>query len=129
MKIKIKSEQIFEDRKECEEHTCEAEMRYLENETQLTFTEKYEQQELDFKITILNNKVIINRQNQTMILDYEKDDNCILETPYGSMNMTVHTQDIQIEKKEKLIQKIILKYNIILQNQMQYDNIITINIL
>lgn len=124
VKVKIKSEQIFEDRRDSEEHVCEGEIEYLEKGTILKFTEKFEEQELKFKMTILENKIIIDRQNQTMTLDYNMDDNCILETPYGSMNMTVHTQEMQIEKDNELIQNIILKYKITLENGMKYDNII-----
>lgn len=128
VKVKIKSEQIIEENREIEENLCEGEIEYLQNGTILTFAEKFENQVLNFKMTILKNKIIIDRQNQTMTLDYEIDDNCKLETPYGSMNMTVHTQEMQIQKEEELIQKMILKYHIILQNQMQYDNIVTIDL-
>ena len=124
VKVKIKSEQIFEDRRDSEEHVCEGEIEYLEKGTILKFTEKFEEQELKFKMTILENKIIIDRQNQTITLDHNMDDNCVLETPYGSMNMTVHTQEMQIEKDNELIQNIILKYKITLENGMKYDNII-----
>ena len=79
-------------------------------------------------MTILKNKIIIDRQNQTMTLDYEKDDNCKLETPYGNMDMMVHTKEMNIEKDEELIHKIILKYQITLQNQMKYDNNVEIEL-
>lgn len=128
VKVKIKSEQIFEDRKDSEENICNGKIEYLEKGTILKFTEKFEEQELKFKMTILENKIIIDRQNQTMTLDYNIDDNCVLETPYGSMNMTVQTQEMQIEKHNELIQNIILKYKITLENGMKYDNIVTIKL-
>ena len=128
VKVKIKAEQIFEDRKDQEENNCEGEIEYLQNGTILKFTEKFEEQELNFKMTILANKIIIDRQNQTMTLDYQKDDNCQINTPYGTMDMVVHTEEIQINKKEDLIQTILLKYLITLENQMKYENIVTITL-
>lgn len=128
VKVSIKAEQIFEDKKDGEEHTSNGEIEYLENGTILKFTEKFEQQELKFKMTILENKIIIDRQNQKMTLDYQRDDNCILETPYGAINMVVHTQDIKIEKDNGLIKTMLLKYKMTLENQTQYDNIVTIKL-
>lgn len=128
VEVKIKSEQIFEDRTDSEEHICDGQIEYLEKGTVLEFTEKFEEQELKFKMTILENKIIIVRQNQTMTLDYNIDNNCILETPYGSMNMTVHTQEMKIEKNNELIEKMVLKYKITLENGMQYDNVVTIEL-
>ena len=66
-----------------------------------------------------------------MTLSYDRDDNCKIDTPYGSMNMTVHTKNIQIEKyikNQPEIHKIILKYLITLENEIQYENIVTIEL-
>lgn len=128
VKVKIKSEQIFEDRRDSEEHECDGEIEYLKNGAILTFVEKFEQQELNFKMTILDNKMIIDRQNETMTLDYERDDNCKIDTPYGRINMTVHTEEMTIKKQCESIEKILLRYLITLENNMQYENIVTINI-
>lgn len=126
VKVKIKSEQILEEGKNGEEHISDGEIQYLKNGAMLKFTEKFDQQEINFKMTILDNKIIIDRQGQAMTLDYEIDDNCQIDTPYGSMNMTVHTQEIKIEKKEELINVILLKYHITLENKVEYDNVVTI---
>ena len=70
VKVKIKSEQIIEENREIEENLCEGEIEYLQNGTILTFAEKFENQVLNFKMTTLKNKIIIDRQNQKMTLDY-----------------------------------------------------------
>lgn len=79
-------------------------------------------------MTILPGKILIDRNNQTMHLNYEKDDNCKIDTPYGVINMKVHTQEMTITKKQNKITQILLKYKITLENGMQYDTIVTINL-
>lgn len=128
VKVKIKSEQIFQEHKEQEEHQCEGTITYLKNGVILEFVEKIEQQELHFKMTLLKEKIIIERQGQTMTLDYQKDDNCEVATPYGNMNMTVHTTKMQIIKHEETIQQILLEYDICLENGMKYANRVTIEL-
>lgn len=128
VKVKIKSEQLFEEHKEQEEHQCEGTIEYLKNGTILEFVEKIEQQELHFKMTLLKEKIVIDRQNQTMTLDYQRDDNCEVATPYGNMKMTVHTTNIQITKQEEKIKQILLEYNICLENGMKYGNRVTIQL-
>lgn len=128
VKVKIKSEQLFKEHKEQEEHQCEGKIEYLKNGTILEFVEKIEQQELHFKMTILKEKIMIDRQNQTMTLDKKKDDNCEIATPYGNMKMTVHTTNMQITKQEETIQQILLEYDICLENGMKYGNRVTIEI-
>ena len=128
VKVLIKSEQIFDDHKEQEEHICDGEIQYLKNGIVLEFVEKFEQQELHFKMNILKEKVIINRQNQAMILDYNKDDNCKVATPYGIMKMKVHTTNIKITNKQELIQELLLEYDISLENNIQYGNRVIIKL-
>ena len=128
VKVTIQSEQIFKDHKELETHQCEGTIEYLKNGTILAFVEKIEQQELHFKMTLLKDKVMIDRQNQTMTFDYQKDDNCEVATPYGNLKMTVHTTKIQITKQEEKIEQILLEYDICLENGMQYANRVTIQL-
>ena len=102
VKVKINSRQIFEDKEDNENHVCDGEIEYLKNGTILKFTEKYNSEELNVKMTILSNKIIIDRQKETMALDYKLDDNCKINTPYGNINMKVHTEEINIKKEEEL---------------------------
>lgn len=128
VKVKIKSEQFFQEHQEQEEHQCKGKITHLKNGTILEFIEKIEQQELHFKMTLLKEKIRIDRQGQTMTLDYQRDDNCEVATPYGNMNMTVHTTNMQIIKQEERIQKILLEYDITLENGMKYANRVTIQL-
>lgn len=129
VKVEINSKQIMKDgQTESEKNICDGEIVYHNKGAILEFTEKYEEQELKFKITILEDKVITSRNGQAMIFDLQNKNNTTLNTPYGVLNMTITTKKINIEKVENLIKKIHLEYKIELENSMDYDNIVEINI-
>ncbi len=126
--VEITSKQIFKDHEEGESHKCLGKINYHNNGTVLEFTEKYEEQELKFKITILEEKVITDRNGQTMIFDLKNKNYSKLVTPYGDINIEVTTKKIQISKYDNIIEKIYLEYEIKLENSEKYNNIVEINI-
>ncbi len=130
VKVEISSKQKFSDHEETENNTSIGEIIYKENGALLEFTEKYEElnQELHFKMSILENKIITYRNNQTMIFDLENKNSTTLETPLGSMSMDITTNKINIEKQEKEIRRIYLEYEIELENGMKYNNEVEIKL-
>lgn len=128
VEVEINSKQIFEDHEDSEKNKCLGEITYHNKGAILEFTEKYEDQELKFKMTILENKVITSRNNQPMIFDLQNKNNTTLNTQYGVLNMVITTKVVDITKEEDLIKKIHLEYEIELENSMKYDNVVEINL-
>lgn len=128
VEVEIKSKQILEDHEENETNKCQGEIEYHNKGAILKFTEKYEDQELKFKMTILENKIITDRNGQAMIFDLQNKNNTTLNTPYGVLSMVITTKVIDITKEENNIKRIYLEYNIELENSMKYDNIVEINL-
>lgn len=128
--VEIKSKQIFEDHEETENSKSIGEITYKEKGAILEFTEKYEElnQELHFKMTIMEDKIITNRNNQIMIFDLENKNKTQLETPLGTMNMEVTTKVINVERQKDEIKSIHLEYEIELENGMKYNNEVNISI-
>lgn len=129
VEVEISSKQIIDGKiAGSETNTCKGKIEYYKNGEMLEFTEKYEEQELKFKINILKDKIVINRNGQNMILDLKNKTKASLETPYGSMDMLVLAKHIEIKKEENFIKQIYLKYEIELEENTKYDNIVEINI-
>lgn len=128
VKVEIISKQKFEDHEKSEVNKCDGEITYHNKGAVLKFIEKYEDQELKFKVTILENKVIVDRNNQIMILEKGIRTPSIVNTPYGEMKMNVITREINIIKEKEEIRKINLGYEIELENDMKYYNEVNINI-
>lgn len=126
--VEITSKQIFKDHEDGESHKCLGEITYHNNGTVLEFIEKYEKQELKFKMTILEEKIITKRNGQDMIFDLKNKNRSILTTPYGEINLVITTKKIQISKSNNEIKQIYLEYEIELENGEKYDNIVEINI-
>lgn len=120
--VEINSKQIFEEHEESETNKCLGEITYHNNGTVLEFTEKYEEQELKFKMTILEGKVITYRNGQPMIFELGKITKSTIDTQYGNINMNVKTNNIEIQEDDDQIKSIILEYDIQIENQMKYKN-------
>lgn len=120
--VEINSKQIFEEQEESEKNICQGEITYHNNGTVLEFTEKYEEQELKFKMTILEGKVITYRNGQPMIFDKSKTTKSSISTQYGNIDMNVKTNNIDIKKENDKIRSILLEYDIEIENQMEYKN-------
>jgi len=128
VQVEINSKQIFQDSTDGEKNKCQGEITYHNKGAVLEFIEKYEEQELKFKMTILDNKIITVRNNQNMIFDLENKNNTTLNTPFGVINMTITTKKIDVIREEEQIKEIHLEYDINMENGMQYYNIVDINI-
>lgn len=128
VKVEINAKQKFEDHEESQINKCDGKITYHNKGAILEFTEKYEQEEIKFKLTILTDKIIINRNNQTMILEKGIRTASILNTPYGEMRMNIITKEINLEKEKEEIHNIKLGYEIELENNMKYYNEVNIKI-
>ena len=120
--VEITSKQIFENHEEGETNKCVGEIAYHNNGTVLEFTEKYEEQELKFKMTILKEKIITYRNGQPMIFELGKTTKSSIATQYGSIDMNIKTNNIDIQKEDDKIKSILLEYDIEIENQMEYKN-------
>ena len=128
VKVEINSKQKFEDHEESEKNKCAGEIEYYTKGEVLEFIEEYEEQKIKFKMKILENKVIIDRNNQTMILEKNIRTPSTINTPYGEMKMSVIAKEINIIKEREEIKQIKLEYEIELENEMKYYNEVIINI-
>jgi len=124
--VRINAKQILEDHEEVEQNNCEGEINYYNNGTILEFTEKHEELELKFKMTILKDKIITERNGQNMTFDLENKCNTKLNTPYGMLGMDITTKKIDVIKENDKIKEIHLGYDIELDNKMQYYNMVDI---
>lgn len=120
--VEIISKQIFEDHEEGETNKCVGEIAYHNNGTVLEFTEKYEEQELKFKMTILKEKIITYRNGQPMIFELGKTTKSSITTQYGNINMNIKTNNIKIQEVDEQIKSILLEYDIEIEEQMEYKN-------
>lgn len=124
--VEITSKQVFGDHEEGETNKCIGEITYHNNGTVLEFTEKYEEQELKFKITILKEKIITYRNGQSMIFELGQTTKSSIATQYGNIDMNVKTNNIEIQKEDNEIKSILLEYDIQIENQMEYKNMVEI---
>lgn len=120
--VEINSKQIFEEHEESETNKCLGEITYHNNGTVLEFTEKNEEQELKFKMSILKEKIITYRNGQVMIFELGKITKSSISTQYGNINMNIKTNNIEIQEDDDQIKSIILEYDIQIENQMKYKN-------
>ena len=126
VEVEINSRQIFEDSWESEKNKCIGEIRYHNKGAILEFVEKNEEQELNFKMTILEDKIITNRNNQNLVFDLKNKSKSILETPFGKINMNVTTKKINVVKLKEEIKEIHLEYVIELENGIKYNNLVDV---
>ena len=61
-----------------------------------------------------------------MIFEKGKTTNSNLQTPYGTINMKITTNHMEIEKGDNQLKKVILDYQIELENTTPYQNQIEI---
>lgn len=122
IKVTIQATQNFGKHTQTEVNYCKGEATYLEKEEILEFTEKQEQEEIQFKLVITEDKIISVRNGQQMIFDLENEDHIKYETPQGSIPMSVNTQQIQVTRENNVITQIRLLYTITMQEQQSYSN-------
>lgn len=126
MEIEIKSTQIIENKKETILQRGKGKIEPYIKGTVITW--KTVEDNITYEMTILENKIILKKPNQTIIFEKEKTTNPTLQTPYGSINMKITTNLMEIEKCDHQVKRILLDYQIELENQKPYQNQIEINI-
>lgn len=126
VEVEINSTHIIDNTQESEKNKCTGEITYYNKGAILEFTEKHEEQELKFKMSILENKIITYRNNQSLIFDLEHKSKSTVTTPYGEIKINVTTKKINIVKLQEQIKEINLEYEIELENGMKYDNLVDI---
>lgn len=128
IKVEIKAQQIFKEQVDKETNGGEGEITYLPKGEVIEFIEKKEQEEIHFKFMIAEDKIISIREGQQLIFDKNKEDHVLYQTPYGNVRMKLHTKEIQIQRKDNKIEKIILDYTITLPNEESYENHVEISV-
>lgn len=99
----------------------------IENyEKGIILTWKIPKEQLEFKMTILEDKILLKKQNQNMIFELGKKTKSSMQTPYGNILMDIVTNHIEIIKQEENIRKILLEYDIIMEETTRYQNKIEI---
>lgn len=126
VKVETKTEQIIDGQKQIIEQKGNGTFEIHEKGSVLSWKVKEEKQE--FKMTILENKIILKTNNGTRNFELGKTTKSFILTEYGNMDMNITTHKIEIIKEKEPISKIKLKYDIELQETMKYLNIIEINI-
>mgnify|MGYP001032294620 CR=1 FL=1 len=124
--VETKTEQIIDGEKHVIEQKGKGTFEIHEKGSVLSWKVKEEKQE--FKMTILENKIILKTNNGTRNFELGKTTKSFILTEYGNMDMNITTHKIEIIKEKEPISKIKLKYDIELQETMKYLNIIEINI-
>lgn len=84
--------------------------------------------ENNYQMMILKNKIITKKQNQKMIFDLSQKTNSMVITPYGKLSMRIKTEKIEINKQNQKIDTIYLVYQIILEEKEEYQNRLEIKI-
>lgn len=80
-----------------------------------------------FRMTILENKIILKTNNETRTFELGKKTKTILQTEYGNLNMYIKTKKMQVLKQHE-IRKIELIYDIQIEDTKSYENTVEITI-
>lgn len=125
IEVIVNSTQIIQDVTDKQSIKCKGTIKRLEKGTVLEFSNE----EISFKMVLLKEKIILNRNNQKMIFELGKTTKSILETEYGIINIEVLTKQIKIKEKKDKISEILLEYKIILESKIEYLNTVKIEII
>jgi uncharacterized beta-barrel protein YwiB (DUF1934 family) len=124
MQLELYAEQIYADNKQKEKIIYDASLFNAKKGSILEFWNKQEKN----KMTILENKILLKKQNQDMVFELGRTTTSVLQTQYGALNMNITTQCIDIIKENEQINKIKLVYDIEIEGVTKYKNIIEIKI-
>ncbi len=124
MQVELYTKQFYEDHKEEEKAIYNGQLKIALKGSVLEFWNS----EIKYQMTILSNKILLKKQNQTMIFEQGKTTKSTLQTPCGNLNMKITTTQIEIIKQNEQIQKIVLHYEIELENTKPYQNQIEVTI-
>ena len=125
--VETKTEQIIDGEKHVIEQKGKVTFEIHEKGSVLTWNVAEEKQE--FKMTILENKIVLKTNNETRIFEQGKETKTIMQTQYGNMDMNITTHQIQIIKEKEEIKEINMEYDIEIQYTIEYENKIKINII
>lgn len=81
---------------------------------------------LSFKMTVLDNKILLKKENQNMIFSLGNTTKSSLKTAQGILDMEITTTHIEIAKQEEMIRRILLEYDINIEDIIKYQNKIEI---
>lgn len=118
IEVIVNSSQRIEDTTDKQNIKCKGTIQKFEKGTILEFGNE----EHIFKMTLLNEKILLDRNNQKMIFQIGKTTKSLLETEYGTIDIEIITKKIEIKENEDTIEQLILEYEIKLQDTIQYLN-------
>lgn len=124
--VETKTEQIIDGQKQIIEQKGNGTYEIHEKGYVLTWTIVEEKQE--FKMTILENKILLKTNNQIRTFELGRTTSSILQTEYGNMNMNITTHQIQIIKEKQELKEVNMEYDIEIQDTIKYINKIKIKI-
>ena len=124
--VETKTEQIIDGQKHVIEQKGNGTYEIHEKGYFLTWTIVEEKQE--FKMTILENKILLKTNNQIRTFELGRTTSSILQTEYGNMNMNITTHQIQIIKEKQELKEVNMEYDIKIQDSIKYPNKIKITI-
>lgn len=124
MQVELYTKQFYEDHKEEETTIYEGQLKTALKGSILEFWNV----ETKYQMTILENKILLKKPNQTMIFEKDKKTKSELQTPYGVLSMNLTTTHMEIIGQNEQIQKIVLHYEIELDGTKPYQNQIEIKV-
>ena len=83
---------------------------------------------LHFQMILLQDKILLKNPEQKMTFELGKTTKSMLQTPYGNLEMQITTKHMEIIKQNENISKIILQYQIKIEDTSGYENQIEITI-
>ena len=116
--VELKSVQTIEKQEEKQMVKTKGEIKTLEKGTIIEFVDK----KIKYKIIILQEKIILNKNNEQMIFEIDKTTKSNIKTQYGDINIIIYTKNIEIKKENGKIIDILLNYQIKLEEQISYQN-------
>lgn len=122
--VELKSVQTIEKQEEKQIVKTKGEIKTLEKGTIIEFVDK----KIKYKIIILQEKIILNKNNEQMIFEIDKTTKSNIKTQYGDINIIIYTKNIEIKKENGKIIDILLNYQIKLEEQISYQNKVEIKI-
>lgn len=124
--VETKTEQIIDGQKQVIEQKGNGTFEIHEKGSVLSWNVIQEKQE--YKMTILENKIIVKANNETRIFELEKATKSILQTEYGNIDINITTHKIEIIKEKEQLKEINMEYDIQIQDTIKYPNKIKITI-
>lgn len=124
MEIEIKSVQTMDGKKETIQQKGTVAVEEYEKGTMLSWSIPNEP--LQYRMTILENKILMKNQNQTMTFELGKTTRSMMQTQYGNLNVSITTKHMEVLEENEIIKKIHLIYEISIQETNTYQNEIEI---